>query len=243
MSAGPVLARDRREEAPRAGYKEALKRFAHAALDPVVGGLARLGFTPDHLTVLGFALSLCGGLAFALGSFRFAATLATFAGVCDILDGQLARATGRVTRFGAFFDSTLDRIAEAALLVGIAWFYVFNLVDMAGNPERVVVNLRNGLEPVTWAVIALLAVLALVASFMVSYTRARAEGLGLECKVGWFERPERLVLLIVAGYAGLGPVMPAALLALVTLSFATAIQRVAHVWRLTRAAGSDSTEA
>ena len=187
-------------------------------------------------------LSVAAALAFALGRFRLAATIATFAGICDILDGQIARRLNASTTFGAFFDSTLDRVAEAAMLVGIAWFYMSNLVDMAMNPERVLSNLQHGLEPVTWAVIALLSVLAIVGSFMVSYTRARAEGLGLSCKVGWFERPERMVLLIVAGFAGLGPVIPGALLVLVTLSFATAIQRMVHVYRLTRGAGSDSSE-
>jgi CDP-diacylglycerol--glycerol-3-phosphate 3-phosphatidyltransferase len=116
----------------------------------------------------------------------------------------------------------------------------------------VLANLQHGLEPITFAAIAVLAMLALVGSFMVSYTRARAEGLGLDCKVGWFERPERMVLLILAGYAGLGPVLPAALLVLVVFSFATAIQRMAHVWKRTRGtsgdgatgdAGGDSAEA
>ena len=87
---------------------------------------------------------------------------------------------------------------------------------------------------------ALTAVVALVGSFMVSYTRARAEGLGLECRVGWFERPERMALLVVAGLFGGRPVMPAALLLLAILSFTTAAQRAAHVWKITRAAGRDS---
>ena len=224
------------------GYKERMKTFAHRALDPVVRALVRIGVRPDHLTVLGFGLSLAAALAFALGRFRLAASIAVFSGICDILDGQIARRMNASSTFGAFFDSTLDRVAEAAMLVGIAWFYMSNLVDMAMNPERVLSNLQHGLEPVTWAIIALLSVLAIVGSFMVSYTRARAEGLGLSCKVGWFERPERMVLLIVAGFAGLGPVIPGALLVLVTLSFATAIQRMAHVYRLTRGAGSDSSE-
>lgn len=225
------------------GYKDRAKRLAHGVFEPVVGGLAAAGVKPDMLTGLGFVLSLGAGLAFALGRFRTAATVTLLAGVCDILDGQLARRLSAVSRFGAFFDSTLDRLAEAALLVGIAWYYVFNLVLMTFDPERVMRDVQHGLEPITWGLIALLAVLALVGSFMVSYTRARAEGLGLECRVGWFERPERMVLLIVAGYAGLGPVMPGALLVLVTLSFATASQRMAHVWKLTRGAGSDSPEA
>jgi CDP-diacylglycerol--glycerol-3-phosphate 3-phosphatidyltransferase len=226
-----------------AGYKEKLKAFAHAGLDPVVSGLAAAGLRPNHMTVLGLVFSLVAAYGFALGKFRLAAFITCLAGVCDILDGQLARRTGGETKFGAFLDSTLDRLAEAAILLGIAWFYLFNLVDMVIDPQRVLNNLQRGLEPVTWGAIALLAVLALVGSFMVSYTRARAEGLGLDCKVGWFERPERMVLVIIMGFAGLGPVIPAGLMILMTLSFATAFQRMAHVWRNTRNTGSDSTEA
>jgi len=230
-------------ESRLSAYKEALKRFAHAALDPVVRGLLAIGLRADHLTALGFILSLASALQFATGHFRMAASLATASGVCDILDGQVARKSGRTTRFGAFLDSTLDRVAEALLFLGIAWYFMFQLVDMTANPNRVLTNLQRGLEPVTFAFIALFAMLALVGSFMVSYTRARAEGLGLDCKVGWFERPERMILLILAGYAGLGPVMPAALLLLVVFSFATAIQRMAHVWKRTRGTGGDSAEA
>lgn len=227
------------------GYKERAKVAAHTVLEPVVAGMAAIGLRPNHLTVLGFVMSLGAGYAFALGRFRTGAVLAIVSGLFDILDGQLARRTNTITRFGAFFDSTLDRMADAALLLGFAWFYMFNLVDMSLNPQRVLVNLERGLEPHTWAVIALLAMLAVVGSFMVSYTRARAEGLGLECKVGWFERPERIVLVIIMGFAGLGPVIPAGLLILTGLSFATAFQRMAHVWKHTREAdsGSDHTEA
>jgi len=220
-------------------YKVALKRVAHQLLDPIVRRMLAIGLQADHLTVLGFALSLGAGVAFAIGKFRVAATIATCAGICDILDGQLARLGGRVTRFGAFLDSTLDRIAEAALFVGIAWYYMAQLVDMTVNPSRVMANLEHNLYPITFAFIALFAILGLVGSFMVSYTRARAEGLGLECKVGWFERPERLVVLIVAGFFGLGPVIPGMLIVLVVFSFATAIQRMAHVWKVTRSSGSE----
>ena len=101
-------------------------------------------------------------------------------------------------------------------------------------------EITRGLEPRTWAVVSLTAVLAMLGSFMVSYTRARAEGLGLECRVGWFERPERMVLIIVAGAFGIGRVMSAALILLALLSFATAIQRVVYIWKNTRGAGLDS---
>ena len=224
-----------------AGYKDRAKLVAHGVLDPVVSGMASIGLSPNHLTVFGFVLSLGAGYAFALGRFRTGAVLAIVAGLFDILDGQLARRTNMITRFGAFFDSTLDRMADAALTLGFAVYYVLQLADMAVNPDRVMTNLQYGLEPITFVMIALLAMLATVGSFMVSYARARAEGLGLECKVGWFERPERIVLIILMGFAGIGPVIPAGLLILTGLSFATAFQRMAHVWKLTRAAGPDST--
>ena len=227
----------------RAGFKERVRNGAHAMTRPLVDALLRVGVRADHLTIAGFVLSFAAALAFALGMFPrarppVAALLTALAGVCDLLDGQLARRTG-ASRFGAFLDSTLDRLGESLILAGLAWYYMSNLVDQAMNPERVLRNLAHGLEPVTWAADALLAVLALTGSFMVSYTRARAEGLGLDCKVGWFERPERMVLLIVAGLFGLGPVIPAALLLLTVLSFWTAYQRGRHVWRLTRGAGTD----
>jgi CDP-diacylglycerol--glycerol-3-phosphate 3-phosphatidyltransferase len=161
------------------------------------------------------------------------------AGLCDILDGELARRAGLASRFGAFLDSTLDRLSEALVLLGILGFYLRNLYALVLHPERALLQISTGLEPLTWAVMAFTAALALVGSFMVSYTRARAEGLGLDCKVGWFERPERLVLLVVAGLLRVFWAMSAALLLLAILSFATAAQRVAHVHRNTRRAGND----
>jgi phosphatidylglycerophosphate synthase len=220
--------------------KRRLALLAHAALEPVAGGLARIGVRADHLTALGLVFSLGAGLAFFEGWFRRGAVLAALAGLCDLLDGQVARRIGTGSRFGAFLDSTLDRVGEGVVLTGLAGFYVLNLVDLALDPTLVAHQVARGLEPRTWAAVALTAVVALVGSFVVSYTRARAEGLGLDCRVGWFERPERLALLIVAGLFGVGPVMPGALLLLAVLSFATATQRVVHVWRNTRAAGRDS---
>lgn len=136
------------------------------------------------------------------------------AGFFDILDGALARHINRTTRFGAFFDSTMDRLSEATLLVGIV---VFNLVSN-----------RPGIE-------VLLVSLALVSSFLVSYTRARAEGLGLDCQVGLFTRAERIVVLTLGllfsqfEYALIGA------LAIITIfSFITAGQRVLYVWQQTK---------
>lgn len=230
----------------RAPWKERLRAGAQAVADPLVSLLAGLGVRPDHLTWAGLALSAGAGVAFFIGEPHVGALLLAAGGLCDVLDGQLARRLGRQSRFGAFLDSVADRLAEALVLLGIMGFYVSNLLALVLQPERVILQLHRGLEPDTWAAVSLTAALALAGSFLVSYTRARAEGLGLDCRVGWFERPERLALLIVAGLvAGLLRkfwAIPAALMLLALLSFATAAQRVAYVYRNTRRAGVDHLE-
>jgi CDP-diacylglycerol---glycerol-3-phosphate 3-phosphatidyltransferase len=222
-----------------ARIKRQVQDGAHAAVEPLVTLLSRLGVSADQLTIAGLVLSALSGLVFFDGHTRTGALMLLLAGLCDILDGELARRAGLESRFGAFLDSTLDRLSEALVLLGILGFYLRNLYALVLHPERALLQISTGLEPLTWAVVAFTAALALVGSFMVSYTRARAEGLGLDCKVGWFERPERLVLLVVAGLLRVFWAMSAALLLLAILSFATAAQRVAHVHRITRRAGMD----
>jgi len=236
----PVATEARSAPGALAQLKDRLKDLAHAGLAPVVRVLAGLGLRADHLTVGGLVISVGAGFAYFDGKFRLGALLLLLAGLCDILDGELARRSGKTSRFGAFLDSTLDRLAEAAVLVGIAGFYVRNLFALVFQPELVLEQIAQQLEPATWAVLAVTAMLALVGSFMVSYTRARAEGLGLDCKVGWFERPERLVLLILAGALQVFWAMSIALLLLTLLSFVTATQRVLHVHRITRGSGHDA---
>lgn len=240
MSGTPVTAAGAPGSEGQARMKDRLRHLAQAVFGPPARRLYGLGIQPDHVTWLGLGLSLAAGLAFFEGLFRLGALIAILSGLCDILDGQLARVRGTRSRFGAFLDSTLDRLADGALLLGIAGFYVANLVQLTTDPFRVMEDLERGLEPRTWALVALLAVLALLGSLMVSYTRARAEGLGLDCKVGWFERPERLVLLIVAGLFGIGPVMPWALLILTVMAFVTVAQRMSHVHKMTRGSGLDT---
>ncbi|MEO5987705.1 MAG: CDP-alcohol phosphatidyltransferase family protein [Candidatus Eisenbacteria bacterium] len=245
------------QEGGRVGYKDKLKHWAHRTLDPIVGGLSGAGVKPDHLTVAGFILSVGAAIAFYEGQMRVGAFILIAAGICDILDGQIARRTQTATRFGAFFDSTLDRVAEAVVLIGLAGFYCSNLLGLYGKAAALVTQVASGeiegpfalvilrqqpIDPRAWVVLTLTSMLALTGSFMVSYTRARAEGLGLDCKVGWFERPERIVLLIVAGLAQVFWAMSAALMLLTILSFFTAAQRMVHVYRITRAAGADHTE-
>ena len=240
MSSGPETPAGAMSRESSPTFKDRVRDIARAALDPVTILLTRLGIGPDVMTVAGLLLSILAALLFFEGYFRLAAGVVALSGVCDILDGELARRSGRRSRFGAFLDSTLDRLSDGLVLSGIAGFYLGHLTKMVLDPTLAVDAISRGLEIQTWEVVSLTAVLAMVGSFMVSYTRARAEGLGLECRVGWFERPERMILLIVAALFGVGPVMSAALVLLTLLSFATAAQRVAHVWKITRGAGRDA---
>jgi CDP-diacylglycerol---glycerol-3-phosphate 3-phosphatidyltransferase len=177
--------------------------------------LGRLGFSPNGLTILGSVLTASVGLLAAQGWFLAAAICLWLFSLADTLDGALARSTNRVSVFGAFLDSVCDRTAEAAVFFGIVWWY-----QSTGSSLGVA-----------------LAVLALVGSLMVSYTRARAEGVGLQtADVGWFQRPERIILL------GLGflltPLWASALLIvlglLAVLTAVTVLQRVLHVARISR---------
>ena len=236
----PDASGDALAERASSTFKDRLRHMAHVALDPLAGVLVRLGIGPDALTVIGLLISLMAALMFFEGYFRYGALAVTLSGLCDILDGELARRMGRHSRFGAFLDSTLDRLSDGLVLAGIAGFYMVHLTELVLDPPLAVAEISRGLEPRTWAVVSLTAVLAMVGSFMVSYTRARAEGLGLECKVGWFERPERMMLLIVAALFGVGPIMSVALILLAVLSFVTAAQRVAYIWKHTRGAGRDT---
>ena len=221
------------------GWLDRLRPGVGSLLAPVTGALVALGVRADHVTVIGLLVSLAAAVAFFEGRFQIGAGLLALSGVCDILDGEVARKRGVRSRFGAFLDSTLDRLADAIVLAGIAGFYLVHLVELVLQPQRAVEEISRGLEPRTWALVSLTAIAALIGSLLVSYARARAEGLGLDCKVGWVERPQRMVLLIVAGAFGVGPWMSGALLLLVVLTFVTAGQRVAHVWKITRGAGMD----
>lgn len=222
------------------GVMERLKRGTHDVLSPVTGALAAAHVRPDVLTILGLVMSLFAAVAFFEGGFRLGALLLALAGLFDILDGEVARRRGLHSRFGAFLDSTLDRFADAVVLAGLAGYYMVHLVDLVITPQLAMKEISRGLEPPTWALVSLTAIMALIGSMLVSYTRARAEGLGLECRVGWFERPQRMLLLIVAGLFGVGPWMSGALILLVALSFVTVGQRMAHVWKMTRGAGMDA---
>src|SRR4051812_47347143 len=123
-------ARARRGAGRLGAMKDRLRSLAHLGLDPLVDALAAIGTRADHVTVLGTLLSAASGLAFYEGQFPLGSGLLLLSGVCDILDGQLARRSGQISTFGAFLDSTLDRFAEAAVLLGIMGFYLRNLLAL-----------------------------------------------------------------------------------------------------------------
>ncbi len=179
-------------------------------LDRIVGAVAATGINPNLLTFLGMLVNLWAAVSFARGQFRLAAAIIFLAGFLDILDGQVARREGRVTAFGAFFDSTLDRYSDMALYMGLLVYYAVN-----GRAAYVV-----------------LAAVATAGSVMVSYARARAESLIPTCKVGFMERPERLVLLIIGGtFNRMAPV----LWVISVVSTITVIHRIVYTWQETRA--------
>jgi len=193
--------------------KSAWQERGRALLSPVVEGLARTGVSPTAVTLFGLLLNIVSGIVIGLGHPRSGGILLIVAGACDALDGQLARRTGRSSAFGAFLDSNVDRIDETAVLAGIAAWY---LHDVSRYAE--------------WLVVATL--VALGGSLITSYARARAEGLGLQCKVGIFERPER-VAVIIAGLLFGAHALAGAVVLVTVLSWVTVLQRVVHVHRLT----------
>jgi CDP-diacylglycerol---glycerol-3-phosphate 3-phosphatidyltransferase len=189
-----------------------------AAVTPIALAAGKLGLTPNALTVIGFGISGIAAAAAAAQAWQLAAVLVIFGGSFDMLDGGLARAQNRVTRFGAFLDSTLDRWGEGVVYIGIV----------------------AGASAAGFVAGAVLAAAAAVSSFQVSYTRAKAESLGLHGEVGIAPRAERLVLLTVgllaAGLDGglvsgaRGQLWLAGCLGLIFLTASvTAVQRTWHV--------------
>ena len=189
------------------------KDFAYRITYPIVQLIARTSITPNTLTWTGFVLTVGAAAVIYLGHPFAAGWLVLFAGLFDMLDGALARLTKRMTSFGAVLDSTLDRLSEAVLLMGVRALYV-RLGDTG---------------------FALLSGGTMVGSFMVSYIRARAEGIGLELKEGWFTRAERVIVLALGLLLSRFAIaLPIALGIIFVLSFLTAGQRLFLVWQKTR---------
>lgn len=175
-------------------------------VDSIVSGLASLHIHPNILTLIGMVINIFAMILFAKGIFTWAALVIMFAGIFDIVDGEVARRTKRETKFGAFFDSVIDRYSDLLLLLGlIIWYAKINRIFYVG-----------------------LTGLVLIGAVLTSYSRARAESLIPACKVGFLERPERIVLLIIGA---LWDRMAAVLWVMAILSNWTVSQRIWYTWR------------
>lgn len=177
-------------------------------IDPVARLLVRGGVRPNVLTTAGFVLSLGAAVLFFSGELFWAGILIVLAGTFDIFDGRVARELRAETPFGSFFDSTLDRFSELFVYLGLLSYY-----------------LRG---PIPW--MCYVVFVATGGAMMVSYTRAKAESLSIECRFGWFQRTERTVFLGIGSLFGAVP-LQVALWVLAVLSNVTALQRILWVWR------------
>ena len=162
-----------------ARFEAWVRRHAEA----LMSAIGRLPVTPNQITFIGLGLTFVAAVLAAFGQLRWAGVVLIFGGTFDILDGALARSSGRSYPYGAFLDSTLDRYSEGAIYIGLAAYFA-----STGGPLQ------------RWSLLATVA--ALAGSFLVSYVRARAQSLGFKCETGLFKRPERVVVTVVGLISG-----------------------------------------
>ena len=193
------------------------KNIVYRIIDPVTQALVRWRVHPNAITTLGFAVTVAAGALFHFDHVRWAGLFILLGGVLDIFDGQVARESGLASKFGSFYDSTLDRISEIVVFLGL-----LSLYNQYGRELADV-----------WMVYVI--ALAMGGSLMVSYTRARAEALGLDCSVGFMQRAERVVLLggacLFFGLMWDGLVLRIVLIVLAVTTVLTSIQRIVWVYR------------
>ncbi|MBI5281685.1 MAG: CDP-alcohol phosphatidyltransferase family protein [Candidatus Solibacter usitatus] len=175
----------------------------------IVRGLSLSRIHPNVLTFIGLLINICAAVLLASGKFFYAGLVIIGAGLFDIVDGRVARETQRVTRFGAFFDSVIDRYSDLALLMGLLVYYA---------------NINRNFYVVLTGVV-------MTVSIMISYTRSRSENVIPQCKVGFLERPERVVLLIIGA---LFDRMAAVLWVITVIGNITVIHRMMHTWSVTK---------
>lgn len=199
---------------------EWLKNGYLKVIDPVANWLVRRGVHPNTITIVGTLCTVAGGVIYATGHIRTGGWFLGVTALFDVLDGTVARRSNRSSTFGAFLDSTLDRVADGALLGGLAVFYALN--PRHHNVPMMAVCL-----------------LGLIGAYMTSYIRARAEALGLDAKVGMVQRPERIVLLSAPqaffGLALNGLVLSVIVAFLTVTAWITVVQRMLFVYRQTNA--------
>jgi CDP-diacylglycerol--glycerol-3-phosphate 3-phosphatidyltransferase len=195
----------------------ALEKPFYATVNPLVERLIRAGVRPNTITTVGTGLVLASAAAYGFGHVRLGGLILLLSGIADTLDGQVARGGAMVTKFGAFYDSTLDRVGDGATFIGIG-AYLLMAPDVAYRIPAVI-----------------LCMVAILSSLLVSYARARAEGLGLDCKVGIAQRAERILGLGVASLlVGAGPralVLEGIVAVLAVASTITVVQRFVYVYR------------
>ncbi len=198
---------------------ESIGRGAMRIIGSMVRGLASAGIHPNILTTIGVSINVFCGILFGMGEFFYAGIVLIVANLFDMLDGNVARQTGNVTRFGGFLDSSLDRLSDMVAFLGIMVFY-------AGNtPQHSLLNV-------------FLAGVGMIGSVLVSYTTARSEGLGVKANVGFLQRPERVVLLIIGALSTwdwnsdfyLFNKMPQVLWVLAVTSIWTLVHRMYFIW-------------
>ena len=206
-------------------YRDYLQDHIYKIINPVIHGMIKIGITPNMVTTIGFLGNVLATAMFILASEQatpeaayamigWGGAILIFSGLFDMMDGRLARLGNMSTAFGAFWDSTLDRYSELFSLFGLT-LYLLNTVG-------------------TWA--GVISFLALVGSIMVSYVRARAEGLDIECKVGLMQRPERVVVTslvaILTGIFNSNGWLIGGMILIAVLANITAFWRVAHCYKL-----------
>ncbi|HEX2325582.1 MAG TPA: CDP-alcohol phosphatidyltransferase family protein [Chloroflexota bacterium] len=210
-------------------FRSTIQQQGRRTAERIVAPLARLGVTPNGLTAVGLLLNILAGLLLAWQVYIPGALMVLVAGAFDMLDGALARVSNRKTVFGGFFDSTIDRYSEAVVFLGLQVAFLRDAT--AGGPGGPAGAGGAGGDWYAWAGVVLCYVVA-INSLLISYTRARAEVEGLNCEVGWLQRPERVIIL------GLGLLLPRpgpliVLAGLAILTQITVLQRMLHVRRLT----------
>jgi CDP-diacylglycerol--glycerol-3-phosphate 3-phosphatidyltransferase len=200
-------------------FGASIGRGAMRIINAMVQGLASAGVSPNILTAIGVSINIGCGVLFGLGEFFWAGIVLIVANLFDMLDGNVARLTGNVTKFGGFLDSSLDRLSDMVSFFGIMIFYAGN------SPQHSLLNV-------------FLAGVGMISSVMVSYTTARSESLGVKANVGFLQRPERVVLLIIGALSTwnwasdnfLANRMPQVLWVLAVGSIWTLIHRMYFIW-------------
>ncbi len=208
--------------------RRAVENGLRAVVEPIIAALTRWRVHPNTISTIGFLITCSSGFFFHSHHVRTAGILILLGGVFDLFDGSVARRTGLASPFGAFYDSTLDRLSEIAVYLGLLSLY---------NDYR----LELGDVGTIYAIM-----LAMSGSLMISYTRARSEALGIDCTVGLMQRAERVILIGLAalmfGEDGNGIVLKVVIYVLAVLTNLTVIQRIWWVWRHTRPEGVANPE-